>query len=69
LGIPDQFVEHGNRSELLKMISLHPEGIAVAVAGFIKTEGKHSLKIKTGSQAIPVTNRAEQVRAVAKDKT
>jgi 1-deoxy-D-xylulose-5-phosphate synthase len=69
LGIPDQFIEHGNRSELLKMISLHPEGIAGAVAGFIKTEGKHSLKIKTDSQAIPVANRTEQVRTVAKDKT
>ena len=69
LGIPDQFVEHGNRSELLKAISLHPEGIAGAVAGFIKTEGKHSLKIKTESPALTAATRTEQLRAAAKDKS
>ncbi len=69
LGIPDEFVEHGNRSELLRMISLHPEGIAGAVAGFIRTEGRRSLKIKADSQTIPAVNRTGEVKAIAKDKT
>ncbi len=46
LGIPDQFVEHGHRDILLKLISLHPEGIADAVEGFLAAEGKRSLTIK-----------------------
>lgn len=69
LGIPDQFVEHGNRGELLRMISLHPEGIAGAVASFVKTEGKHTLTIKTDEPETKVVERTARIRAAAKDKS
>ncbi len=69
LGIPDQFVEHGSRSELLEMIGLHPEGIAGAVENFVRAEGKHSLKIKTDSETTPTVNRLENVKTIAKDNS
>jgi 1-deoxy-D-xylulose-5-phosphate synthase len=31
LGIPDRFIEHGDRAELLAELGLHPEGLANAV--------------------------------------
>lgn len=66
LGIPDHFIEHGNRSELLKQISLHPEGIAGAVEGFIKIEGRHALTIKRDN-VMPVVNRVESIEITAKE--
>ena len=32
LGLPDEFVEHGGRGELLKRLGLAPEGIARSCA-------------------------------------
>jgi 1-deoxy-D-xylulose-5-phosphate synthase len=68
LGIPDDFIEHGSRSELLKMISLHPEGIAAAIESFVKCEGKHTIKIKTETETKPIPNRVEKIRAATKDE-
>jgi len=31
LGVPDRFIEHGPRDELLQMLNLHPDGIASAL--------------------------------------
>jgi 1-deoxy-D-xylulose-5-phosphate synthase len=68
LGIPDQFIEHGNRSELLRLLALHPEGIAGAVEGFLKLEGKHTLKIKHEDKPLVAHDRTEQIKTAAKDK-
>ena len=68
LGIPDQFIEHGSRSELLQMLSLHPEGIAGAVESFLKLEGRHTLKIKHEDKAPVALSRVEQIKIAAKDK-
>ncbi|MBN1458281.1 MAG: 1-deoxy-D-xylulose-5-phosphate synthase [Armatimonadetes bacterium] len=37
LGIPDRFVEHGSRDELLADLGLEPEAVATAVAEFVTT--------------------------------
>jgi 1-deoxy-D-xylulose-5-phosphate synthase len=34
LGIPDSFIDHGNRDTLMRLLSLHPEGITASVAEF-----------------------------------
>jgi len=43
LGIPDRFIEHGNRDLLLNRLKLDPEGIAVSVLEMVQMA-----KIKTG---------------------
>lgn len=67
LGIPDQFIEHGSRNEQLKLIGLHPEGIAGAIEGFLGKEGKHSLKLK--QETTPTVNRIDSIKIAAKGKT
>jgi 1-deoxy-D-xylulose-5-phosphate synthase len=37
LGLPDRFVEHGKRSDLLAEVGLEPVAIARAVARFVET--------------------------------
>ncbi|MDH4127457.1 MAG: 1-deoxy-D-xylulose-5-phosphate synthase [Spirochaetota bacterium] len=43
LGIPDQFVEHGNRNEILKKLWLDPEGIASFTKLHVLQEEKISI--------------------------
>jgi 1-deoxy-D-xylulose-5-phosphate synthase len=67
LGIPDQFIEHGSRSQLLELIALHPEGIAGSVEEFIKTEGRHCLTIKQEHSA-PIASRLTPIELAAKEE-
>lgn len=39
LGLPDQFVEHGTRAELLAQYGLTADGIAASVKSFLKSHG------------------------------
>ncbi len=66
LGIPDQFVEHGSRDQLLELLSLHPEGIAdsisrIAGAGF-------SADAIPEPEAVAATNRIIPTKIAAKGK-
>jgi len=40
LGVPDRFIEHGSREELLEMLGLNPAGIAAAVKQAVREEDK-----------------------------
>ena len=65
LGIPDRYIEHGNRDTLLELISLHPEGIAAAVLGFLSGEGPKTMTMR---QSLDVTAaRPEVKKLVAKE--
>jgi 1-deoxy-D-xylulose-5-phosphate synthase len=68
LGLPDKFIEHGNRSELLELVGLDPNGIARSVEKFIGFEGRHTLEIKQGGEAGTVS-RTAQVKVIAKGKS
>jgi 1-deoxy-D-xylulose-5-phosphate synthase len=57
MGIPDNFIEHGNRDKLLELVSLHPEGIAASTLELVREEGKRSLTFKT---PLPTTVAAEE---------
>ncbi len=52
LGLPDKFIEHGGRDELLAMVNLLPAGIAKSIANLIRSEGKHRLQIKPLSTGV-----------------
>lgn len=67
LGIPDNFIEHGNRDTLLRLIALHPEGIAQNILDFIGFEGDRSLTIKQ-TQSKTSSSRIGPVRVAAKEK-
>ena len=43
LGLPDRFIEHGERGELLADLGLSPEGIAETAAGYV-TERRRGLR-------------------------
>ncbi|MFH2055348.1 MAG: 1-deoxy-D-xylulose-5-phosphate synthase [bacterium] len=51
LGIPDRYIEHGNRDTLLKLISLDSEGIAASVGEFLAEEGPKSVTLRQGAAA------------------
>ena len=36
LGIPDQFIEHGSRNQLLELVGLNGDGIAKKVTDMLK---------------------------------
>ena len=52
LGVPDSFIEHGNRDKLLELVSLDPQGIAAAIREFVQWEERRSLTVKSPSSAI-----------------
>ncbi len=66
LGIPDEFVEHGSRDELLKLLRLHPEGIADSIERIasIGSNGNPTVSI----EATAATNRIAAVNIAAKGK-
>jgi 1-deoxy-D-xylulose-5-phosphate synthase len=66
LGIPDHFIEHGNRDILLKLISLHPEGIADSVSTFLGSEGRKSVTLRQASTQPGI--RPEVAELVAKEE-
>ncbi|MBT7042163.1 MAG: 1-deoxy-D-xylulose-5-phosphate synthase, partial [Candidatus Marinimicrobia bacterium] len=39
LGLPDSFVEHGSRDELLSLIGLDVEGVANSIGDFVGEKG------------------------------
>ncbi len=66
LGIPDAFIDHGSRDEVLALVKLHPEGISESIERFLSAEGKHRLQLRPmkadGSRAV---DRTAEFRAAA----
>lgn len=63
LGLPDEFVEHGSRNELFKLLALDPEGIADSISSFLSGNAESSETAAPG-----VVNRIANLRIAAKGK-
>tara|TARA_B100000949_G_scaffold230751_1_gene241752 strand:- start:743 stop:1165 length:423 start_codon:yes stop_codon:yes gene_type:complete len=48
IGVPDRFIEHGNRHQLLEKLGLNPEGLARSINQFIQ---------KIAVEKVPVESR------------
>lgn len=66
LGLPDKFIEHGDRSQLLKLIALDPEGIVASIERFVGSEGARSVTLR--HPATGTAPRAEVIKLSAKEK-
>lgn len=67
LGIPDNFVEHGSREQLLEMLGLHAQGIADAIKRFIGAAGTRGGAIR-GIESTAVVNRIADLGVSSKGK-
>ncbi|MGB5107605.1 MAG: 1-deoxy-D-xylulose-5-phosphate synthase [Candidatus Zixiibacteriota bacterium] len=65
LGLPDNFIEHGSRDQLLKLLSLHPEGVVRSVE---KLLGVRSPVDATAGDSTSATNRVASIKIAAKGK-
>ena len=65
LGLPDSFVEHGSRDELLQLLSLHPEGIVQSVEKLLGARTATEIPVSESSAA---TNRVAAIKIAAKGK-